>query len=163
ATLNRKIALLQGVRKRAEETVAMRQAEPAVCALAQLGEAQMLLGKSIATSPYPPGLNGEQRKLYRAALVEKAEPLYAQAPETLESGESKVRELGVAGPCPQRVATLLAKTAGKPAQKPQLTLAAAPVLDVPMLVDGRAVQSERGKRLLAEALDGASSSAPDQA
>src|SRR5262249_13931380 len=46
ATLNRKIALLQGVRKRAEETVAMRQAEPAVCALAQLGEAQILLGQA---------------------------------------------------------------------------------------------------------------------
>ena len=88
-TLNRKISLLQGVKKRAEETVAMRQAEPAVCALAQLGEAQMLLGQAIATSPYPPGLNGEQRKLYRAALAERAEPLQAEARETVKSAEAK--------------------------------------------------------------------------
>ncbi len=163
ATLNRKIALLQGVRKRAEETVAMRQAEPAVCALAQLGEAQMLLGQAIATSPYPPGLNGEQRKLYRAALAEKAEPLYAEARDTLKSAEAKVRELGVAGSCPPRVATLLEKAAGKPAQKLQLTLATPPVVDVPMMVDARAVQGERGKRLLVEALAGAAGSAPEPA
>src|SRR5206468_3844530 len=62
-TLNRKIALLQTVKRRAEDTVAMRQAEPAVCALGQLGEAQILLGKALTESPFPPGLNAEQRKL----------------------------------------------------------------------------------------------------
>ena len=50
-TLNRKIALLQAVKKRAEETVSMRQAEPAVCALAQLGEAQVLLRQALAQRP----------------------------------------------------------------------------------------------------------------
>src|SRR5207253_672754 len=74
-TLNRKLALLQQVKKRAEETVAMRQAEPAVCALAQLGEAQMLLAQAIATSPAPRGLTAEERNLYRDALQEKAKPL----------------------------------------------------------------------------------------
>src|SRR3989440_8819114 len=82
ATLNRKIALLQSVKKRAEETVAMRQAEPAGCALAQLGEAQVLLGQAIAQSPFPPRLNADQRKLYREMLGEKAQPLYSEARET---------------------------------------------------------------------------------
>src|SRR5207253_3337413 len=134
-TLNRKIALLQAVKKRAAETVAMRQAEPAVCALAQLGEAQMLLGQAIATSPYPPGLNGDQRKLYRAALAERAEPLQGEARETLKSAEAKARELGVTGPCAQRVAALLDKLSVKVAERAQLSLAAQPVVDPPQMVD----------------------------
>ena len=161
ASLNRKISLLQGVKKRTEETVAMRQAEPAVCALAQLGEAQMLLGQAIATSPYPPGLNGEQRKLYRAALAERAEPLQAEARETLKSAEAKTRELGVTGPCAQRVAALLDKLSVKAVERTQLSLAAQPVVDPPQMVDARAVEGERGKRLLGEALTAAASLAPD--
>src|SRR5207302_1994913 len=89
ATLNRKVTLLQAVKRRAEETVAMRQAEPAVCALAQLGEAQILLGQAIAQSPFPPRLNGEQRKLYREMLEEKAQPLQVDARETLKSADEK--------------------------------------------------------------------------
>jgi len=162
ASLNRKISLLQGVKKRTEETVAMRQAEPAVCALAQLGEAQMLLGQAIATSPYPPGLNGEQRKLYRAALAERAEPLQAEARETLKSAEAKTRELGVTGPCAQRVVALLDKLSVKAVERTQLSLGAQPVVDPPQMVDARAVEGERGKRLLGEALTAAASLAPDQ-
>jgi tetratricopeptide (TPR) repeat protein len=163
ATLNRKISLLQAVKKRAEETVAMRQAEPAVCALAQLGEAQMLLGQAIATSPFPPGLNGDQRKLYRAALIEKAEPLSAEARDTLKGAEIKARELGVTGQCPQRVATLLDKLSVKPAERSQLSLAAAPVVDRPEMVDARAVEGERARRLLGEALSAVASLPPEQA
>jgi tetratricopeptide (TPR) repeat protein len=151
-TLNRKIALLQIVKRRAEETVAMRQAEPAVCALAQLGEAQMLLGEAIATSPFPPGLNGEQRKLYRAALAEKAEPLYGEARETLKSADARARELGVTGPCAQRLSALLEKVSAKPVERVQLSTAVAPVVDVPELVDARLVTGERAKRLVAEAV-----------
>lgn len=162
ATLNRKIALLQGVKRNAEETVAMRQAEPAVCALAQLGEAQMLLGQAIATSPYPPGLSGDQRKLYRAALTERAEPLYTEARETLKSAEAKARELGVNGQCPQRVAALLEKASVKPAERSQLTVALAPAVDRPEMVDARAVQGERAKRLLGEALAAAGSLPPER-
>jgi tetratricopeptide (TPR) repeat protein len=163
ATLNRKIALLQAVRKRAEETVAMRQAEPAVCALAQLGEAQMMLGQAIATSPYPPGLNADQRKLYRDALAEKAHPLSVEARETLKSADARARELGVNGPCTQRVGALLEKLAARAADRPQMTLARSPVVDTPVMVDGRAVQTERAKRLLGEALSAAKGLDPEQA
>ena len=162
-TLNRKIALLQAVRKRAEETVAMRQAEPAVCALAQLGEAQMMLGQAIATSPYPPGLNADQRKLYRDALSEKAQPLSVEARETLKSADARARELGVNGPCAQRVGSLLEKLAAKAADRPQMTLARSPVLDTPQMLDGRAVQGERAKRLLDEALSAAKGLEPARA
>ncbi|HET9752875.1 MAG TPA: tetratricopeptide repeat protein, partial [Myxococcales bacterium] len=163
ATLNRKIALLQAVRKRAEETVAMRQAEPAVCALAQLGEAQMMLGQAIATSPYPPGLNAEQRKLYRDALAEKAQPLSVEARETLKSADARARDLGVNGPCAQRVGSLLEKLAAKAADRPKMSLARSPVLDTPEMVDGRAVQGERARRLLEEALAAAKGLEPAQA
>jgi len=163
ATLNRKIALLQSVKKRAEETVAMRQAEPAVCALAQLGEAQLLLGQAIANSAVPGGLNVEQGKLYRAALADRAEPLYAEARETLLSADAKARELGVTGQCSQQVANLLGKVSAKPPERRQLTLAQSPVFDVPVLVDVRAVQGERPKRLLAETLAAAARLAPQQA
>ena len=66
----------------------MRQAEPAVCALAQLGEAQILLAQALAQSPFPPRLNADQRKLYRAALAEKAQPIYGEARETLASADA---------------------------------------------------------------------------
>ncbi len=151
-TLNRKIALLQAVKKRAEETVAMRQAEPAVCALAQLGEAQMLLGQALAQSPFPPGLNAEQRKLYRAALAEKAQPIYADAKNTLNGADGTALELGVTGACAARVEALLEKLNAKPATRPELPFAPAPVVAAPEMMDARDVASERAKRLLAEAL-----------
>ncbi|HEX4383590.1 MAG TPA: tetratricopeptide repeat protein, partial [Myxococcales bacterium] len=157
ANLNRKISLLQQVKKRTEETVSMRQAEPAVCALGQLGEAQMLLGQALAQSPYPAGLNGEQRKLYRAALAEKAKPIFDDARGTLESADEKAHELGVVGACPNRVAQLLSKVNGEPEDRDQLQLAAAPVVDIPDYAPADGVEAERGKRVLGEALAAADS------
>jgi tetratricopeptide (TPR) repeat protein len=162
ATLNRKIALLQAVKKRAEETVAMRQAEPAVCALTQLGEAQMLLGRAIAASPFPPGLNGEQRKLYRAALAEKAEPLYGEARETLQGAASRARELGVGGACAVKMSGLLQKLTVKQPERISLALAPAPPVDRPQMVDARAVQGERARRLIGEAVSAASGLSPEE-
>ena len=162
ATLNRKIALLQQVRKRAEETVAMRQAEPAVCSLARLGEAQMLLGQALAQSPYPPGLNAEQRKLYRAALTEKAQPIFADARDTLASADGKARELGVTGACTVKVAALLEKVNAKPAQREELQLAPTPLADVPEKMEARSASSEKVKRLLDEALAADGNLPPEQ-
>ena len=138
-TLNRKIALLQQVKKRAEETVAMRQAGPAVCALAQLGEAQMLLAHAIATSPAPGGLNGEERKLYRDALQEKAKPLLDEARQTLAGADGRARELGVTGACVARAGSLLEKLGGKAQPRTEMAVVRVPVADVPSLVwgDGR--------------------------
>lgn len=152
ATLNRKIALLQIVKKRAEETVAMRQAGPAVCALAQLGEAQGLLAQALAQSPFPPGLNADQRKLYREALQEKAQPILNDSKETLQSADAKARELGVTGPCTVKVAALLDKLGAKPLPRPELQLAPLPVADAPDMMDARSAAGERTKRLLTEAL-----------
>jgi len=145
-TLNRKVALLQQVKKRAEETVAMREAEPAVCALAQLGEAQMLLAHAIATSPAPGGLTADERKLYRDALQEKAGPLLDEARETLAGADAKSRELGVTGPCVARTGSLLEKLGKKPQLRAELAAARMPIRDVPELVtpDGRPAGPERG-------------------
>ena len=82
-TLQRKVSLLKRVRKRDEETVAMRQAGPAVCALVQLGEAQLSMSQAIERSPTPSGLRGEQRKLYRETLAEQWKPILQSAEETL--------------------------------------------------------------------------------
>ncbi|MGZ6123923.1 MAG: hypothetical protein ACXWLR_03130, partial [Myxococcales bacterium] len=153
ATLNRKIALLQAVKKRAEETVAMRQAEPAVCALTRLGEAQMLLGRAIATSPNPPGLSAEQRKLYRAALTEKAQPLYGEARQTLQGAAARARELGVGGGCAQKIVALLEKVSAKMPERTSLGSAPAPAIDRPEMVDARGVQGERARRLVGEAVE----------
>jgi tetratricopeptide (TPR) repeat protein len=157
ANLNRKIALLQQVRKRTEETVSLRQAEPAVCALGQLGEAQILLGQALAQSPYPPGLNGEQRKLYRAALVDKAKPLFDDARGTLEGADEKAHELGVAGVCPARIASLLSKVSGEAEEREQFKLAASPLIDIPDFASADDVDGERAKRVLGEALAAAES------
>jgi len=145
-TLNRKIALLQIVKKRDEETVAMRQAEPAVCALSQLGEAQMLLAQGIATSPVPMGLSGEQRKLYRDAINEKAQPLFADAKETLQGAQGRARELGVTSACATRTAALLEKLGVKTVPRPQLTPLPAQLSAQPGFIDaeGRPVESEPG-------------------
>ena len=142
-TLNRKIALLQQVKKRAEETVGMRQAEPAVCALAQLGEAQMLLAQAIATSPAPGGLNGEERKLYRDALQEKAKPLLDEARETLAGADGRARELGVLGGCVAKAGSLLEKLGGKVQPRTEMAVARMPIADVPPLVLGDGRPAER--------------------
>jgi len=162
-TLNRKIALLQAVKKRTEETVAMRQAEPAVCALTQLGEAQMLLGRAIARSPYPPGLNGEQRKLYRAALAEKAEPLLEEAKQTLQDAAARAHELGVSGSCAQKMTALLEKLSVKPPERIAPGLMPPPPVDRPEMVDARGVQGERNRRLIGEAVSAAASLSPEEA
>ena len=151
ATLNRKIALLQVVKKRVEETVAMRQAEPAVCALARLGEAQILLGQALAQSPFPPGLNAEQRKLYRAALTEKAQPILVEAKDALLTADSQAQKLGVTGACPLHVQALLEKVNAKPVERPRLPGAPSPVAGIPEMVDASAVATEKAKRLLGEA------------
>ncbi|MFL5419498.1 MAG: tetratricopeptide repeat protein [Myxococcales bacterium] len=145
-TLNRKISLLQQVKRRAEETVAMRQADPAVCALAQLGEAQMLLAQSIAKSPAPRQLNQEERKLYRAALEEKAKPIYDEARETLKAADGKAQELGVSSPCVSRVSTLLEKLDVKPAPRTTLAVAQMPLAQAPSFVDaeGKPVDVDAG-------------------
>jgi TolA-binding protein len=134
-TLARKVALLRQVKKRAEEVVGMRQAEPAVCALSQLGEAQALLALGIAHSPAPPGLTAEGRKLYRAQLDEKAQPLFAEARETLRGARDRAIELGVAGSCAAKVQAQLDKL-GEPAAPrealPEMSLAMA---QVPALLD----------------------------
>src|SRR3954470_8904519 len=145
-TLNRKVALLQQVKKRAEETVAMRQADPAVCALAQLGEAQMLLAQAIAQSPAPRQLNEEERKLYRAALEEKAKPIYDEARETLKAADGKAQELGVSSPCVSRVSTLLEKLDVKPAPRTTLAVAQMPLAQAPPFVDadGKPVDVDAG-------------------
>jgi TolA-binding protein/Flp pilus assembly protein TadD len=152
STLNRKIALLQTVKKRVEETVAMRQAEPAVCALARLGEAQILLGQAIAQSPFPPGLNGEQRKLYREMLGEKAQPLYADARETLKSADEKARELGVIGACPAKVAGLLEKVNAKPLERRKMELPPTLVASAADFIAADASMGERARRLMDDAL-----------
>ncbi|HWE23633.1 MAG TPA: tetratricopeptide repeat protein [Myxococcales bacterium] len=141
-TLNRKVALLQQVKKRAEETVAMRQAEPAVCALAQLGEAQMLLAQAIAESPAPPRLTAQERKLYRDALHEKAAPLLDEARATLSGADAKARELGVTGGCPAQTTALLEKLGVKPSARPELTMVRLPLAGTPPLVtsDGQPVE-----------------------
>ena len=141
ATLNRKVALLQHVKKRVGETVAMRQAEPAVCALVELGEAQMLLGQALATSPFPPGLRtAEQRKLYRDAINEKAQPIFSDAKETLASADARAHELGVTGPCTVKTAALLDKLGGKVAARPELELGTPDLAPVPEYVDANGVE-----------------------
>ena len=144
-TLNRKVALLQQVKKRAEETVAMRQADPAVCALTQLGEAQMLLAQAIAKSPAPRQLNQEERKLYRAALEDKAKPIYDEARETLKAADGKAHELGVSSTCVARAATLLEKLDVKPAPRATLAVAQMPLAQAPSFVDAAGKQIEVDK------------------
>ena len=167
ATLNRKIALLQVVKKRAEETVAMRQAEPAVCALAELGEAQILLAQALATSPFPSGLNGEQKKLYRDAINEKAQPIFADARDTLAGADGKARELGVSGACASKTAALLEKLGGKPAPRPVLDLGmeALPIPDY-VDADGQFVEEAASEAPSAEPIasgkDDVAKPAPDE-
>ena len=122
-TLAKKVALLQRVKKRNEATVALRQAGPAVCALVQLGEAQLIMSQSIEKSPLPPGLKGEQRKLYRTALEEQWKPIRDTAEETLREAEAKAREVGIGNqPCASKARAVLEKM-GAPVSVPaQLAL-----------------------------------------
>ena len=120
----------------------------------------MLLGKALAESPYPPGLNADQRKLYRDALQEKAKPLYAEARDTLESADEKAHELGVVGACPTKVAQLLEKVGGDVDDREKLELAPSPLVGVPDMVPADEVDGERAKRVLGEALAGAASLSP---
>jgi hypothetical protein len=103
--------------------------------MAQLGEAQMLLAQAIAKSPAPKQLNQEERKLYRAAVEEKAKPIYDEARETLKAADGKAHELGVASPCVSRVATLLEKLEAKPATRSTLVMAQMPIAQAPSFVD----------------------------
>jgi hypothetical protein len=129
------VALLQQVKKRAEEVVGMRQAAPAVCALSQLGEAQALLAWGIAQSPAPSGLTSDERKLYRAQLDEKAQPLFAEARETLRGARDRALELGVAGSCRAKAQAQLQKLGEPATQREPLPEMALAMAQVPALLD----------------------------
>ena len=124
----------------------MRQAEPAGCALARLGEAQMLLAQAIAQSPAPRQLSAGQRKIYRAALDEKARPLYDEARDTLRAADGKAHELGVMGACVSQAVALLEKLGGMPAARARVGPLRFPLADTPELIDaaGRSAPSEEG-------------------
>jgi cellulose synthase operon protein C len=167
-TLSRKIALLQIVKKRDEEVVALREAEPAVCALAQLGEAQVLLAQGIAQSPPPAALNADERKQYRAQLGDKAQPLLAEAGKTLRDASARARELGVAGTCVAKVQALLGQLGDPAASRTALPEAPPELWHAPGLLDADASRpapagdgnvTERARRLLTEALESARASA----
>ncbi len=113
----------------------------------------MLLGTALAQSPFPPGLNAAQRKLYRDALAEKAQPIYADARDSLNSADARARELGVTGTCPARTVALLEKLNVKPPPPRELALGPAPIFDTPEMMDERTVAGEQAKRLLIEALE----------
>ena len=133
-TLSRKVSMLQAVKKRVEEVVAMRQAEPAVCALSQLGEAQTLLARGISQSPAPKGLNAEERKLYRAQLDEKAQPLLENARETLRGARDRASELGVTSACAARVQAQLVKLGESAPVQPALPDMPSELAPVPLLL-----------------------------
>ena len=140
----------------------MRQAEPAVCALAQLGEAQMLLAQAIATSPAPGRLTADERKLYRDALQEKAKPLLEEARNTLSGADAKALELGVIGPCAQRAAGLLEKLGAAARGRPQLTTARMSLAAIPQMVDanGQPVDHSSTEAAPASKLDGTPPASP---
>jgi TolA-binding protein/Tfp pilus assembly protein PilF len=167
-TLSRKVALLQTVKKRDEEVVALREAEPAVCALAQLGEAQVMLAQGIAQSPPPAGLNADERKQYSAQLGDKAQPLLAEAGKTLRDASARARELGVSGTCVAKVQALLRQLGDPAAARTALPEMPPELSPAPGLLDADASRpaaagdgnvSERARRLLAEALQAAQASA----
>lgn len=146
-TLNRKIGLLKAVQRRAEETVSMREAEPAVCALVQIGEAQLLLAQGIAKSPVPRELTSEQRKLYREAIDEKAQPLYAESRATLQDAQERARSLFVSGACVAKTVLLLEKLGVKSEPAPKLELLSEPLAPAPPFLDaeGKPASTKAGK------------------
>ena len=105
----RKATALVEVQKRAAEVVTLQVAPPAVCALAELGQALVATAHAFAKVPVPDGLTKNQVDLYRAALAKRTAILEGKAIEALTGASTKARELQIYSDCAVQARATLAQ------------------------------------------------------
>jgi hypothetical protein len=91
--------------------VQLKQADPAVCALAGIGRLYDRMARTILDAPVPRELRGKKELVqeYKAQLAAIAEAPQQKAVEGMEIAAAKSRELGVRNDCSREAEALLAR------------------------------------------------------
>ncbi|MHB1844301.1 MAG: tetratricopeptide repeat protein [Deltaproteobacteria bacterium] len=111
------------------ETVALRSADPAICALWKIGLAYQKFAQALYDAPIPAQFRGQEQlvQAYKDQLAQQAMPVESKAKEAFQSAVAKSRELGVYNDCSEKAHLALRKY--DPASfgdVPELTVALAP-------------------------------------
>ena len=93
------------------QVVKLKQAEPAICALYQIGLAYRHFAQTLFAAPIPKELRRDPELVqeYKAQLAQVAEPLDQKAFEGLGLAVDASRDYGVVNDCAKQAAALLAK------------------------------------------------------
>ncbi len=110
---------LQDVQKAYTRTVALKSAEPAICALYKIGMAYDQFADQLINFPVPKGLPEELLVELKVQFEQQAEPPKAKALEALVAVVQKSQELDVFNPCTQSALELL-RTRYAPTQFPPM-------------------------------------------
>ena len=96
-----KVRALGEVRRVYKETVELRVAEPAICALYKVASAEQSLAQSLYDAPVPANIraNDQLESAYKDALAQQAQPIENAAKADFKSALDQARELGVFDEC----------------------------------------------------------------
>ena len=90
---------LEAVQKLYTQTVAFKSAEPAICALSQIGRAYDNFANSLVNAPMPHGATPELQDALRDELSHQAQPVKDKAAEAFAHAVQKSRELDIFNRC----------------------------------------------------------------
>ncbi len=90
---------LEAVQKLYTQTVAFKSAEPAICALSQIGRAYDNFANSLVNAPMPHGATPELQDALRDELSHQAQPVKDKAAEAFAHAVQKSRELEIFNRC----------------------------------------------------------------
>lgn len=94
-SLEEKLKMTEEVVNAYAQILELKQGEWGIAALCQIGKTYSNLAETILAAPVPPELTEDQRKIYLAALQDRAFPLKDKAAEAFENALNKVYELGI--------------------------------------------------------------------
>jgi cellulose synthase operon protein C len=97
--LKDKARALEAVQKLYTQTVAFKSAEPAICALSQIGRAYDNFANSLVNAPMPRGASPELQDALRDELSHQAQPVKDKAAEAFAHAVQKSRELDIFNRC----------------------------------------------------------------
>ncbi len=133
---------LEGITKLYTETVSLKSADPAICALHKIGLSYEQFADQLANPPVPKGVTEDLLLEIKAQFDEQARPIKDKAAEAFQAAVQKSQELDVYNPCTTAALDKL-RDKFKPETFPQMT---EDILDIK--VDGAAKNMAIGNELL---------------
>lgn len=110
ASLKEKARSLAEIQRIYTRTVKLKAADPAICALFQIGKAYENMASTLINAPMPRGAPPELQEALRQEMEKQAEPVKSKAADAFAAAVAKSRELAVRNDCSDQSLKLLRET-----------------------------------------------------